>query len=174
MILTMTDWSIVDEAEAFATKAHEGQVRKYTGEPYIFHPEQVELIVSRVKDVTPAMLAAAWLHDVLEDTETPYREIRDNFGYMIGSYVSWLTNVTKWEGGNRAARNAKDCERLSRAPVAVQTIKYADLIDNQKSIVARDPAFAKVYLAEKAELLKVMNKGDAGLYREALRHNENA
>ncbi|NDF14778.1 HD domain-containing protein, partial [bacterium] len=54
--------TLVEKARQFATLAHEGQVRKYTGQPYIVHPEEVAGIVSTVPH-TEAMLAAAFLHD---------------------------------------------------------------------------------------------------------------
>lgn len=66
-----------------ATAAHEGigQVRKYTGEPYINHPAAVAELVSSVPH-TPEMLAAAWLHDTVEDTPITLLDIELNFaGY---------------------------------------------------------------------------------------------
>ena len=58
---------LVIKADTFADLSHSGQVRKYTGEPYIVHPREVATLVSTVAH-TPEMLAAALLHDVVEDT----------------------------------------------------------------------------------------------------------
>ena len=66
------------KAIEFATKAHEGQVRKYTGEPYIVHPLEVAEIVKTVEH-TEEMLMAAVLHDTVEDTDTTIEDIdREN------------------------------------------------------------------------------------------------
>lgn len=58
---------LIADAAAFAAQAHAGQVRKYTGEPYIRHPEAVAKLVQASGGDT-AMVAAAWLHDTVEDT----------------------------------------------------------------------------------------------------------
>ena len=64
--------SIVEKARLFATSAHAavGQKRKYTNEPYIVHPAEVAKLVEDVGG-TQEMIAAAWLHDVIEDTQVP-------------------------------------------------------------------------------------------------------
>jgi (p)ppGpp synthase/HD superfamily hydrolase len=150
-------------AKAFATVAHQGQVRKYTGEPYINHPAAVVELVRTVPH-TQEMLAAAWLHDVVEDTDTTLIEVRDRFGLKVAAYVLFLTDVSKPEDGNRATRKALDRVHLTTAPPKAMTIKLADLIHNTGSIVKYDPKFAEVYLAEKRLLLEVLTGGDRDLY----------
>src|SRR5262249_47136116 len=100
---------MIKNAKVFATAAHEaiGQVRKYTGEPYITHPEAVAGIVSCVRGHTYRMIVAAWLHDTVEDTKVRIETIRDIFGDTIAYMVADLTNVPK-EAGNRAKRHALD------------------------------------------------------------------
>ncbi len=151
--------------EQFATKWHGSQVRKYTGEPYIEHCREIVDIL-KVVPHTEDMLAAAWLHDVLEDTECSLMEMHVAFGDDIAFMVLMLTDCDKCLG-NRATRKGIDRERLGRASAEVQTIKLADLISNTKSIVEHDPKFAKVYLAEARMLLDVLTKGDESL-REIL------
>lgn len=162
----MTD--IVDKALRFATFFHEGQLRKYTHEPYIEHPIAVAKIVGSVPH-TKEMLCAALMHDTLEDTLATYGEVLDEFGLEIADLVLELTDTSRPSDGDRAARKAIDRERLSKASNEAKTIKLADLIDNTRSIVARDPAFAKVYMAEKRELLKVLDGGDLSLRWQAQR-----
>lgn len=159
---------IVEKAKVFATAAHAavGQLRKYTNEPYIVHPAEVVRIVSTV-DHTPEMLAAAWLHDTVEDTGVTIELIRHEFGSEVSVLVGWLTDVSRPEHGNRARRKALDRAHTAAAPSEAQTIKLADLISNTKSIVAHDEAFAKTYLAEKRLLLEVMGRGDATLMKKA-------
>ena len=122
----------VERARVFATAAHAAvkQVRKYTFEPYIVHPAEVASIVATVPH-TNEMLAAAWLHDTVEDTGVSIAAIRMEFGNEIASLVEWLTDVSKPDDGNRAHRKAMEEKRL---------------------------------------LLKVMTKGDPGLYTIASRY----
>lgn len=149
------------KAEAFATRWHGSQVRKYTGEPYIEHCREIVEILKGVPH-TEDMLAAAWLHDVLEDTECSSQLIYREFGFNVVSMVIALTDCHK-SIGNRAMRKGIDRRRLGRSSVEVQTIKLADLLSNTKSIVEHDPKFAKTYLAEARMLLDVLTKGDASL-----------
>ena len=147
----------------FATKAHTDvrQVRKYTGEPYIVHPIEVMMITSLAGSVTEDMLAAALLHDVVEDTEKTLDDIYKLFGISITAFVEELTEPeTK---GKRATRKAAEAERLSKVSDEAQTIKIADSISNIRTIKKYDPEFAKVYLPEKAALLKVLTRGDRAL-----------
>lgn len=155
-------------ASVFAAVRHgeAGQVRKYTGEPYICHPAAVASLV-RVVDHTPEMLAAAWLHDTIEDTDTTADELRDEFGREVADLVVMLTDVSKPGDGNRATRKALDRAHIAEASPAAKTIKLADLIDNTDSICSHDPDFAAVYLAEKRALLGVLEDGDATLWAAA-------
>ena len=156
--------NMVERARVFATAAHAAvkQVRKYTFEPYIVHPTEVASIVASVPH-TDVMLAAAWLHDTVEDTGVSIVDIQVEFGNEVASLVGWLTDVSKPEQGNRAVRKAMDREHTAMAPAAAQTVKLADLIANSRSILAHDPAFAQVYLEEKRMLLEVLTRGDATL-----------
>lgn len=164
--------TLVETAQVFAGAAHRAvkQLRKYTNEPYIVHPAEVARIVATVPEATEEMIAAAWLHDVVEDTGVTLDEIHLYFGADVAKLVFWLTDASKPEDGNRAARKAIDREHIAKAPAEAQTIKLADLISNTKSIVEHDPAFAVIYLEEKKMLLDVMTRGDARLMAEARKH----
>jgi (p)ppGpp synthase/HD superfamily hydrolase len=163
--------TIVERARIFATAAHAAvaQLRKYTHEPYIVHPAEVVGIVATV-DHTDAMLAAAWLHDTVEDTDVTIEVIRAEFGDEVAELVGWLTDVSRPEDGNRAVRKAMDREHSAMAPAAAQTVKLADLISNSRSITAHDAAFAKTYLEEKRLLLEVMDKGDPVLMTQVRKY----
>lgn len=157
--------NIVERAVDFAVKAHGNQLRKYTGEPYAVHLAAVARIVASVPH-DENMLAAAWLHDVLEDTEASFEELKAVVGQDVASLVLWLTDY-KTSAGNRATRKAYDRDRLASSPAAAKTIKLADLIDNTPSIVEHDKKFARVYLDEKALLLPALMGGDATLWARA-------
>lgn len=156
----------IDTARQFATQAHAGQMRKYTGEPYINHPAAVVAILETVGIQDDATIAAAWLHDVVEDCGVSHAEIVELFGVGVGELVFALTDCDLTVG-NRKARKAIDRDRLARADPRAQTIKLADLIDNTGSIVERDEAFAVTYMREKAELLPRLTGGDSALWTRA-------
>jgi len=160
---------IVQRAIAFATVAHEGQVRKYTGEPYVTHPIAVAKIVATVEGHTPEMLAAAVLHDTVEDTPVTIEQVEAEFGPVVAELVDWLTDVSKPEDGNRETRKAIDREHSAAAPAQAQTIKVADLIHNTASISRHDPNFWKVYRREKELLLNLLTEADERLRSKAWR-----
>jgi (p)ppGpp synthase/HD superfamily hydrolase len=153
---------LIERAAAFAKERHADQKRKWTGAPYWHHCQAVAQLVASVVH-TEEMVAAAWLHDVVEDTPTTSDEILERFGDTVGMLVLNLTDASRPQDGNRKARKAIDRERLAHAPVAAKTIKLADLIDNASSIVEHDKDFARVYLAEKEALLEVLGDGDPTL-----------
>lgn len=170
--MELSGMDVVRKAQVYAMAAHASvkQVRKYTGEPYIVHPAEVASIVASVPGSTPDMVAAAWLHDVVEDTGCTFTDVHMAFGIDIATMVNWLTDVSRPEDGNRATRKAIDREHTAQAPAEAQTIKLADLISNSRSIMQHDPEFARVYLEEKRLLLEVLTKGDPGLHAEASRY----
>jgi (p)ppGpp synthase/HD superfamily hydrolase len=161
---------MIAEARLFATAAHAavGQLRKYTGEAYIVHPKAVAKIVAGVPGSTPEMIAAAWLHDVVEDTGVTIDLIREEFGDEVADLVGWLTDISKPGDGNRAHRKAMDREHSAAAPQDAQTIKLADIIENTASIEDCDPDFAIVFRREKRALLAAMTGGDPALRARAL------
>lgn len=182
--------NLEDRALAFARTAHGEQKRKYTGNPYIEHPIRVAQLVKEAGG-TEEMIAAAYLHDVVEDvslekikevtnltnyvlvfTPTPEREVklayvRFHMGYTVASLVEMVTDVSLPADGNRKARKQKDLEHLAQASPEGKTIKLADLIDNSRDIVKNDPDFAKVYMREKAALLPVLIGGNDKLWMTA-------
>jgi (p)ppGpp synthase/HD superfamily hydrolase len=113
------------------------------------------------------MIAAALLHDVVEDTHVTLDQIEDRFGNEVAELVGWLTDISRPEDGNRRTRKALDRFHSADAPAEAQTIKLADLIHNTISIAEHDPNFWKVYREEKIELLKVLTKGDKTLMYRA-------
>ena len=143
----------VAHALALAIRAHEGQRRKYTLEPYVEHPVAVaEQIIDVFPDINA--ICAALLHDVVEDTDMTLEEISaSGLGEPVASLVSDLTDVSRPEDGNRAHRKRLDREHLAKADPRAKLVKLADLMDNTLSITANDPKFAVTYLAEKRLLL---------------------
>jgi (p)ppGpp synthase/HD superfamily hydrolase len=163
----MKQGPLIDKAKDLAGKAHEGQFRKYSKMPYIVHPIEVATILQTVPH-TEEMVAAALLHDVVEDTDYTVDDIASLIDPKVAELVEGLTDISKPEDGNRKIRKGIDRQFLSEQSPQVQTIKYADIISNTQDIRANDPNFAKVYLEEMKELLKIMDKGDKTLYQRAM------
>jgi (p)ppGpp synthase/HD superfamily hydrolase len=165
---------LVKAARQFAAEAHASinHKRKYTGDDYIVHPAEVASIVAS-RPHTSEMLAAAWLHDTVEDVPwVKIETIRDRFGPKVAALVSDLTDVSQLNQGNRLARKAIDRAHTAAASNDAKTVKLADLISNTRSIVQHDPAFAVVYMKEKRLLLEVLVGGDPVLYNIAKKLND--
>lgn len=161
---------LAERARVFATAAHAAvkQVRKYTNEPYIVHPQEVANIVAS-RPHSQEMIAAAWLHDVVEDTGVTNKDITQEFGNKVGEYVGWLTKISRPEHGNRAFRMQMDRNYIADAPVEVKTVKIADLISNSESIMKHDEKFGRVYFNEARLMLEVLIEGDLVLFERAQR-----
>jgi (p)ppGpp synthase/HD superfamily hydrolase len=161
----------------YADAAHGRQERKYSSERYIAHPVRVMEMCRKHTDSLP-ILAAALLHDVLEDTPVSLKEMKHFLKDTIESadadqtavLVVELTDVyTKhsYPRWNRAKRKRKEAARIGKTSADAQTVKYADIIDNCREIVDHDPDFAKVFLKECRSLLQAMPSGNPVLYSEA-------
>ncbi|MEZ3501091.1 HD domain-containing protein [Pantoea sp. KPR_PJ] len=160
--------SLEEQARRFATRAHAeaGQRRKYTDEPYIVHPAAVAELVRSVS-ADEEMLAAAWLHDTVEDTATTLGDIEAHFGLGVARLVEMLTDSVQPQAKNRAARKLAHFRHTAEASPDAQTIKLADIIDNTRAIVRFDPHFARVYLVEKRIQIGLLKQGNAQLWQQA-------
>ena len=101
--MIMNDKKLVNDALMLAITAHGNQRRKYTGAPYVVHPIHVSKIVETVVH-TPEMVAAALLHDVVEDTNVTLKQIESQFGSVVAEYVHYCTNVSEKKDGNQIGR----------------------------------------------------------------------
>lgn len=162
----------VEIAKSLAEILHGEQKRKYTGVPYVTHTQAVAEIV-REQGLGVIAESIAHLHDVLEDTPTTAEKLNNllvGLGVnradtlLIVSGVIDLTDVFSDPAfGNRAKRKAAERERLAHVNPRSQAVKLADLIDNAKDIKQNDPNFAKVFLREARELLKVIGNSNERL-----------
>lgn len=163
---------LIDKAFRISAIYHHGQVRKYTYEPYITHPVEVMAILTdhyyfgRDSVSIQSMLAAALLHDVLEDTYASEVALRQEMPSRVVDYVVLLTD-TPHSAGNRRTRKAMDRARLSTAPVEVQSVKCADIISNSRSIKVYDPKFWETYREELSALLDVLTLAPTDLRERA-------
>lgn len=135
------DTTLLDRAILFAVKAHAGTERRGKGFPYIVHPmEAMEIVATITPD--QELLAAAALHDTVEDTDVTIEHIRAEFGDRIALLVGAETDVVidgrsesdSWHDRKRAA-----IDRLSKASKEAKIVAMGDKLSNMRAI-ARDYA----------------------------------
>lgn len=159
--------SLLIKASLLAAQAHRGQVRKGDrGIPYFTHLASVAQRVASLPGATEEMVAVAFLHDILEDTDFTYPDLVREFPSPIPEYVQLLTQVRKTPGVNRAGREKINCERLAQAPVEVRRIKLCDRIDNLQEPGNLTPDFLLVFLEESKRLAEALRGSDAALEAE--------
>lgn len=162
--------AFVEHAVIYATGAHGEQTRKYTAgqTPYVEHCIAVAETVATVTD-DAEVIAAAVLHDTIEDTPVGFTDILLSFGPRVARLVLEVTDASTPADGNRAVRKAIDRAHLAKSSPDGATIKLADIIDNTQDIVAKDPNFARLYLEEKAAVLPLLKHGNERLWNDAAR-----
>ncbi len=176
--------SVLERVRDFAEKAHGKQKRKYVNEPYINHTVRVRDILREFTN-DEAVLSAALLHDVLEDTEVTEEELLDFLQSVFDEVIARKTielvkDLTdefiksKYPDLNRRARRSQEAIRLANTKPDAHTIKYADIIDNVRDIVASESDFALVYIRECKTLLQRLTKGNGVLYSRALQTVDDA
>lgn len=160
---------LVYKAYIFAMAAHAavGQLRDFTGDPYIVHPKEVAEILARY-GASPEAQAAGLLHDVLEDTKVTFEMLVAEFGYVVAALVKMVTNVAKPEDGKRPVRARINLEHKAKAEPEGQDIAMADIISNLRTLASLKPSFAKVYVPEKFAAVTALDKGNPLLREEAL------
>lgn len=127
---------ILDQALALAINAHKGQFRKGTQIPYILHPMEAAAIVGTMT-TDEEIIAAAALHDVLEDTETTIEEVIVLFGKRVGNLVASesedkredLPAASTWK-----IRKQETLDHLKNAPIEVKMITLGDKLSNIRAI----------------------------------------
>lgn len=161
--------NIIITAAQMATAAHQGQQRKYTGRDYIEHPYRVAMRVAARPDATEEMVAAALLHDTLEDTTLTLKDLIEAFGQKVAQMVWDLTNPSKSHPEmNRAQRKEMDRVHLGETDWQVKTIKLLDRIDNLREMDGAPSEFKKRYAKESALLADAIGQVDPALRQELL------
>lgn len=162
--------NIVEEAEKFARYHYKeiGRMRRYTGEPYIRHTEEVVKIVGATPNHSDKMLAAAWLHDITRDTSLTMSNIYGCFfDTGVASIVCELNDRSTPEDGNRAQRKKIDRDNMYHTSTESKTIKLACIIDTVRGMPAWNTDFTKIFLGETRMLLRPLKSGDPTLWHRA-------
>jgi GTP diphosphokinase / guanosine-3',5'-bis(diphosphate) 3'-diphosphatase len=130
-----TDEALLNRAYVYAMKAH-GEQKRASGAPYFSHPLEVAAILTQLK-LDDATIAAALLHDTIEDTPTTRSEIDQVFGHDIGVLVEGLTKLKKLDLVSKEAKQAENLRKLLLAiaeDVRVLLIKLADRLHNMRTL----------------------------------------
>jgi len=131
---------LLNRAYVYAMKAH-GEQKRASGDPYFSHPLEVAAILTDLK-LDDATIAAALLHDTIEDTEATRAEIDQVFGKDIGTLVEGLTKLKKLDLVTREAKQAENLRKLLLAiadDVRVLLVKLADRLHNMRTLSHMPP-----------------------------------
>jgi guanosine-3',5'-bis(diphosphate) 3'-pyrophosphohydrolase len=167
--LQLIDESVMSEMEQraalFANHWHAGVTRNFTGEAYITHPAGV---VALLREFTydPVTLAAAWMHDVIEDTTCKATDMEAEFGAEVTDLVLEVTNVSRKSDGPRAVRRAIDRAHVAKASRRGKTLKLADIHHNVSDCTKAPRDFGALYVPEKKLMLEVLREGDLRLFKK--------
>lgn len=140
------------KAQQFAKAAHRDQT--YGGLPYTVHLEAVRQLLVSFGIQDPALLDAAWLHDVVEDTDTTIEAVKQTFGDRVAFLIHAVTNEP---GSNRKARALATYPKIAADDDAIR-LKVADRIANMESCIRDSSPLLKMYQKE-------MPAFEAALYR---------
>ena len=148
--------SLLRKAIEFATEAHDGQIRKFSNTPFIFHPFEVGQIVSNMTD-DEEVIAAAVLHDTVEDTEVTMEDLEREFGTRIKDLVAMETENKRPNSSKSATwkvRKAESLEKLAKCDdIDVKKMWLADKLSNVRSCY-------RMYLKEGLDMWKAFNNAN--------------
>ena len=144
---------LLNRAYVYAMRAH-GEQKRASGDPYFSHPLQVAAILTDLK-LDDATIAAALLHDTIEDTDATRAEIDRLFGHDIGVLVEGLTKLKKLDLVSKEAKQAENLRKLLLAiadDVRVLLIKLADRIHNMRTLEYRSPEARRITAEETLDI----------------------
>ena len=127
---------VIQKAYNFACRAHEG-VSRPNGEPYIIHPLEVALIVSREMGLGSTSICSALLHDIIENTDYTVEDIENIFGSKIAQIVDGLTKISGGIFGDQASEQAENFKKLLLTmsdDIRVILIKICDRLQNMRTL----------------------------------------
>ena len=148
-----TNEELLNRAYVYAMRAH-GEQKRASGDPYISHPLEVAAILTDLK-LDDATIAAALLHDTIEDTDATRGEIDRIFGHEIGLLVEGLTKLKRLELVSKEAKQAENLRKLLLAvadDVRVLLIKLADRLHNMRTLAHQPPAARRLTADETLEI----------------------
>ncbi len=148
-----SDLELIRRAYEFAAQAHDGQLRA-SGEPYVQHSLETAALLADLR-LDPATIAAALLHDVPEDTQTPLGKIRQEFGEEVTKLVDGVTKLSRIEWESLEEEEAESLRKMFLAMVddiRVVLIKLADRLHNMRTLDALPEEKRKSFAQETLEI----------------------
>lgn len=164
--------NLILKAARIAERAHRNQKRKWNQDPYILHPARVAGRVGLHHLATETMMAAAYLHDVLEDTGMTAMDLEREVGPPVTDLVVALTNPSKRTQAPRGIRKEIDRQHLSLQSQEVKIIKMLDRIDNLREAGPAPSDFRRLYGNESLLLAFAIGDADDILRDELVRWAE--
>lgn len=149
---------MIEKARNFAIQKHDGQVRKFCGEPYHNHVFRVASLVSKFTQI-PEVIATAYLHDVIEDCNVQAEQIEYEFNMVVSALVEELTNVytkERYPELSRKQRKIQEVIRIGKISSLAKMVKLADRLDNVLDMKKECPEDYSYYIKESRELLEVL------------------
>lgn len=140
--------TMIQNARKFAIEAHEKADCTYGDLPFGFH---LQAVVDAMGVCPDEGIVAAWLHDVVEDTEVSLNDIRNNYGGNVARLVDCVTDA---DGANRAERKAGMYAKLSSGPALARRLKLADRIANMTASM-ENPKMRAMYRSEFPEFIEI-------------------
>jgi len=144
---------LIRDAFLFSWEAHKDQLRK-SGEPFLAHPMSVAFILAEQK-LDSVTIAAALLHDVIEDTDTSKEDLAARFGAEVAELVDGVTKINVLQSKSRQERQAETYRKmlLSMArDIRVIIIKFADRIHNLRTLKYLEPEKIKAIATETLDI----------------------
>jgi (p)ppGpp synthase/HD superfamily hydrolase len=162
---------MIEEAADLARRAHAGQTRKWSeGVAYIVHPERVANKVATLSFVRDVHIAAAWMHDVIEDCLPQYAvEIKDNFPldvYLLVKELTFPTEGAEWHGRPRAEKNKIRFQHMREMSRDAQRIKMVDRWDNLLDMKNAPYKLISKTVDESYTLLEICRAADPEMAKE--------
>ncbi len=154
-------WTTVVQAASLAAKLHDGQVRK-DGTPYFQHPARVASILARAgsKD---NLIAAGFLHDVIEDTPADYDDISELFGDDV---ADWVAAMSKDHRMPEPVREPAYKKQLEDGPWQGRAIKLADQLDNLTASMVGQQTIGKRRLHAAKWAIEITEKDDNNVVKK--------
>lgn len=156
---------LIQKAYAFSEKAHENQFRA-TGEPYIVHPTHVAMILIDL-NMDAATIAAALLHDIVEDTAFQYADIEKNFGKEVADLVDGVTKLSRINFSSKEEQQAESLRKMFIATakdVRVMLLKLADRLHNVRTLASL-PHEKQIYVANETLSIYAPIANRLGIYQ---------
>lgn len=132
--MTKEESQKLEDAIEFALNAHHGAMRKGGGLPYIVHPLETMEIVSHLTDDADVLVAAV-LHDIIEDTDYTYQDLKERFGERVADLVNWESEDKRRERPASETWRIRKEETIARdknAPIEVKMILLGDKLSNMR------------------------------------------